>query len=201
MEQPIIFNDAMIRAVLDERKTQTRRVITPQPSTDQGDPIYTKPRGIDGLWHWFYADSSIYKCPYGVPGDRLWVREAWQHEDQDCDNPKCGNPDHIYYRATECAICRSSRRKAWWRPSIHMPRWASRITLQIVDVRAERLQEITGEDAITEGWDRVDLFPGINSEDKAKVWFHSFWDSINAKRGYGWDTDPWVWVIEFRKLD
>jgi hypothetical protein len=89
-----------------------------------------------------------------------------------------------------------------WRPSIHMPKWASRIWLEITDIRAERVQDISAEDAIAEGWPRhSEIFPTINPGNKALSWFQKLWDSINAKRGCGWENNCWVWVISFKVLE
>jgi hypothetical protein len=178
-ERPILFSGEMVRAILDGRKTQTRRVVRNQ----------SRALGIGMEVPEFRADI-ITRCPYGQPGDRLWVRETW-----------CSSPDGVMYRATEhehgmhqpddCNI---------WRPSIHMPRWASRLTLSISDVRVERLQDMRAPDAIAEGIPSRGIDregPNIAS---ALMYLHDYkqlWDSLNAKRGYGWATNPWVWVISF----
>lgn len=130
---------------------------------------------------------------------RLWVRETWYPR---CADAKDYGTDEIIYRAdyggTGGCVFRPS-----WNPSIFMPRWASRITLEVTGVRAERVQDITEEDAKAEG---VILHGGWNANDTEyainyRGGFSRLWDSINAKRGYGWDKNPWVWVIEFKRLD
>lgn len=159
-ERPILFSGPMVRAILDGRKTQTRRV-----AKDRDKP-----------------------CKYGIAGDRLWVRETWQSA---AAMGVChASDDYFVYRATDpdWETC-----EGWqWRPSIFMPRKASRITLEITDVRAERLQDITNKDARAEGLARGTVYP--------RMWFEDLWDSINAKRGFGWDVNPFVWVITFKKV-
>lgn len=189
-EKPILFSGEMVRAILNGRKTQTRRVIRPQP----GDWVtsvnnYSGSWMCGGVFNGWFADGLLQaKNPYGDPGDRLWVREtAWY-------GPQ---PDRVEYDADMDEIARESALfyGAKKKPSIFMPRWASRITLLIKDVRVERVQDINVDDAIAElgGYAQ-----GIANE---CVHFMELWDSINAKRGYGWDENPWVWVIEFEKMD
>jgi hypothetical protein len=196
-ERPILFNGDMVRAILDGRKTQTRRVIKPQPkiiSTHDGSMNILQ---ITGKAPWFNGDPN-HTCPYGVIGDRLWVRETWGLEpDMDeqlkDDGLTPGQIEyegyHIGYKADGSgAYCVEK-----WRPSIFMPRWASRIMLDITDVRVERLQEISEDDAQAEG-------VGYWGCDTIEV-FEDLWNSINQKRGYPWSSNPWVWVIEFKVLE
>ncbi len=173
-EYPILCNDEMVRAYLGG-KTQTRRPIKNQ------------------------SMAGFTKSPYGLTGDKLYIREAWQHEADSCDDYKCGNPDHIYYRATDPAA--DTFRK--WRPNIHMPKWASRIWLVIVDVQIDRIQNISEDAAWAEG---------VEWADKSNDWaarkyahtdklgpidkFDCLWDSIYKGTEYRWDANPWVWVIE-----
>ena len=208
-EKPILFSGPMVREILEGGKTQTRRVVKPQPD----DEDY----GLDTKCQWYaptivvngmeepgpevFGFSSLergWKCPYGAPGDRLWVRETWAHDDPDCKDIRCGNRDHIWWKANETKIVADSfAGDAHWRSSIHMPRWASRITLEIVNVRVERVQEIAGKDVAAEGV----AFPDATSIATTGVrWapFRDLWDSINASRGCGWNVNPWVWVIEFK---
>ena len=140
-------------------------------------------------------------CPYGQPGDTLWVRETWatpgnyDHIKPSKLSDTCFTQDELAYRATETHGDVYYK----WRPSIFMPRWANRITLDVVGVRIERVQNITEDDAQAEGIS----FPGWDYRIKRNSWalnFSSLWDSINAKRGYGWDINPWVWVVEFNWL-
>lgn len=189
----------MVRAILEGRKTQTRRVITVPWSKGKRvlpyEPYYEEGGGT--LLHMDqygdYHPMSKY-CPYGQPGDRLWVRETWGFNARlGVSTPKeawFAYPDERAYRADE-------PKGNWvWRPSIHMPRWASRITLEVVRVGVERVQEITDDDAIEEGVDRTNTSIPTYATQR----FRKLWDSINAGRGYGWDTNPWVFVIEFRKV-
>lgn len=161
-ERPILFSGPMVRAILDGRKTQTRRVVKPR----QG----------------MLDDWTGLPCPYGKPGDRLWVRETCYFEQPhgeviyraDPGSEKALDPEFTGLR---------------WRPSIHMPRWASRITLEIVNVRVERLQDIRVDDARAEGVTAKWPVHG----------FRNLWQSIN---GFGsWDANPWVWVVEFRNME
>jgi len=189
-ERPILMSAPMVCATLDDRKTQTRRVMKSQP-VDVCHVI-----GFSGN-NWGYLqqtglaiDDHVEKwipCPYEV-GMRLWVRETWHHEDASCFDPKCGQPTHIFYRVTE-PYPESIR----WRPSIFMPRWASRITLEITDVRVQRVQEISYEDQLAEGFE-------VGHPAGPLHWFQGLFDFLNKKRGYSWASDPWVWVIEFRRI-
>jgi len=147
-----------------------------------------------------------------MAGDGLWVRETWAHDAPDLDSCRRGvESDGIpygpYYKATASDIDIQSVR---WRPSIHMPRWASRIDLEITDVCVERVQDISEDDAFAEGIrlpvspDKKPLLMVTGSrpirEWTARAYFAELWDRINAKRGYGWDKNPWVWVIKFNRI-
>lgn len=194
MERPILFNAPMVRAILDGRKTQTRRIVKGQPWP--GIPFI----GIDGMvatWRRDYGDDtsmmSLVRLSHGQPGDRLWVRETWA---------EYADPTHdyrVYYAADD--DCGALVR---WRPSIHMPRWASRIDLEITAVRVERLQDISEEDALAEGIEGMrgqwkSYTDQVVVCHKPRASFRSLWDSINAKGGYGWDANPWVFVYEFKR--
>jgi hypothetical protein len=179
-ERPIIFSGPMVRAILDGRKTQTRRVLRRQPA---------------GAW----ATPGRRACPYGVPGDRLWVRETWAGPVLDIINGDLG--ERFLYRASDSDWKDCRGRSARWRPSIHMPRSASRLLLEITDLRVQRLQDITEEDARAEGvaahlesalWDGC-------GEIGYRAHFKDLWDRINSKRG-PWESDPWVWVLNFRRM-
>lgn len=198
-ERPILFSGEMVRAILDGSKTMTRRVIKPQPGNVTTGPT---PMGSNWMAWGMYGMVRDLWCPYGQPVDRLWVRETWS---QFAPRPKPGDgvPENacIDYRADYSA---SALRRGLdsdgdpykppsWRPSIHMPRWASRINLEVVSVRVERVQDISEDDARAEGISNPLGSLALNI-------FPSLWDSINLKRGYGWDTNPWVWVIEFKRL-
>jgi len=205
-ERPILFSGEMVKAVLDGRKTQTRRVIKfdPDKMKVEGGQIWTLRRG-----EWWPWTSTTYS-PYGQPGDWLWVRETWQiHR---LKGPTGLEFPNILYRADSSTqllidkrVWQYVREKATWRPSIHMPRWASRITSEILSLRVERVQDISEEDIRAEG---LRFFSGgwLNHADdicytNPILAFHRLWDSIYAKRGYGWNVNPWVWVIEFKKLE
>lgn len=205
-ERPILFSGPMVRAILEGRKTQTRRVI----ATDWWrclDPEDDDDRA-----------SAIPQCPYGQPGERLWVRESWASQIAPGENNYC-----IAYKADgECSGRLQDGAGGWmaihhgwisgvstvesgrfygrtrygsWCPSIHMPRWASRLTLEITRVRVERLQDISEEDALSEG---VTTCDGVWSGSTRNA-YRELWNSINAKRGLPWATNPWVWVIDFRR--
>lgn len=234
-EHPILFSGPMVKAILAGTKTQTRRVVVPQPREGVGHvgPEMLDPPRLFRTWldrrqdgktkaeHDFNAQT--WRCPFGEPGHRLWVREsfglAWPDHaeegwvgdpaapegcrpirDEECvveyrvdapeDENPCGWPKATKF---ESADPESPR----WKPSIHMPRWASRITLEVVGVRVERVQEITGGDAIAEGFLNQDV------DDCAEgpiVWYQRVWDRINGGRGWWWRLNPWVWCVEFRRL-
>lgn len=190
-EKPILFKDEMIRAILEGWKTQTRRIVKPCKCKDSLCEL--APHEIAGE-----INRGHYRnCPYGKPGDRLWVRENFlqlmhgQVTDgrvkycASIDPRSTGTPKNDGY---------------WWRkrPSIHMPRWASRITLEITDVRVERLQDISSADAKAEGV----ATPDLNDWCDDSKWVSQFawlWRSINGPDS--WDANPWVWVIEFKRID
>lgn len=213
--RPIIFSGPMIQPIREGKKTQTRRVVkipwdacmecdeapTPHPKGDGGMGIF----GSDPYLRIGYCERNEklggrIRCPYGRVGDRLWVRETWGlHDTEPSDGPENAQ---IYYRSTDGE--RHDLRYQKWRPSIFMPRWASRITLEITGVRVERLQEVSGFDARDEGYPKETYDADImhfGGGKKTRKWFRDLWDSINAKRGFGWDKNPWVWVVEFRKCE
>lgn len=173
----MMFNAEMVRAILDGRKTQTRLIMKNQPCESiVGGPVSV--RNVNGGYQWFAddGDSCVFHCPIGAVGDRLWVRETFGD---------CG--ERLVYRADtdDGAQCKVKR----WTPSIHMPRWSSRITLEITGVRVERLNDISAEDAAAEG-----------ITGRAKM--HDFgvlWSSIYGDES--WLANPWVWVIEFKRVE
>jgi len=181
-ERPILFSAPMVRAILDGRKTQTRRVVKPQPRPDRPPRIAVGVRGWDG------NQFTTVRSPYGLAGDRLWVRETWRQA-----YPKTSYSEGIVYRADKPKALGmdeySDRHK--WRPSIFMARAASRITLEVTGARIERLQAISKADAIAEGVEYE--FP-IDPRDA----FRSLWWSINGAES--WDANPWVWVVEFKRV-
>ena len=195
MERQILFSGPMVRALLAGTKTQTRRVVKPQPPGLWMKPETAVITDHHGRWAfsriapnglavaWPRGTDSI-KCPYGVPGDTLWVRETWA-------NVSGG----AFYRADgkwPCAFGDEPK----WKPSIHMPRWASRITLRVTDVRVERVRAISERDAQAEGAAKESGVGGMSYVNG----FHRLWDSINDARGYGWDVDPWVWALTFERV-
>jgi hypothetical protein len=208
-EHPILFSSEMVNAVLAERKTQTRRVIKPllryHPNLGH---FWKKDKSLSWMSKTEVAKNLVTRCPYGQPGDRLWVKETWKAEEL-----VLNGLDGIRYRADDCFRPIENNQAAaelWvvakregqpWRPSIYMPRWASRITLEIISVRVEKVQEISEKDAEAEGIHLLGL-PEIeryNHPRKHIAAFREIWNLINAKRGYGWDVNPWVWVIDFKK--
>jgi len=196
--KPIIFNTLMVQAILDGRKTQTRRVIKPQPNSK------AEYKGTEIGKHVFETDIDMWhiKSPY-QPGQVLWVRETWSMiDDMPYDN-------YVYrtdYGTTEDDSFPPSMFK--WKPSIHMPREAARIFLRVKTVRVERLHDITENDARNEGvkdpydYQEPSYYnqPHVRGMEINKSAFAGLWDSLNAKRGYGWDTNPWVWVVAFEKI-
>lgn len=211
-ERPILFSAEMILALLREEspKSMTRRIMKPQPRLTPS-----------GLWAWAppyswllhgtirhesggqtAVDEWTSKCPYGQPGSFLWVREAWWHH-KECRPPfeHTGPQGCVRYEASEAAHAIEPGRwlPEWYdkKPSIFMPRWASRLTLEITAVRAERLTDITIEDAQAEGVTPL----GIEGDGRRwRAAFRELWDSLNAKRGYGWNDNPFVWAITFKRV-
>ena len=217
--RPILFSAPMILALLAGRKTQTRRICKPQPRS-VGDEFSTRQHGtlmIRG------TDEDSWKpvpCPYGAAGDMLWARETWQHAPQRfCSCPQASEPSPCD-DWSEGIGCKSNRGEvvyaadgaslARWRPSIFMPRWASRITLRLTDVRAERLQDISEADAIWEGiehnaaldpvgpckW-RVYTQPDTGT-DRPEHSYGTLWESINGSKS--WARNDWVWRIVFEVI-
>ncbi len=179
-EHPILFKGDMVRAILAGRKTETRRIIKPQPD-EHG---YWKHR--EG--HMVHNCDLHLCCPYGQAGDRLWVRETWTKRADGNIAYKAGP----YPMDVKHDICK-------WKPSIHMFRKYSRITLEITKISVERVQDITDGSVAKEGIDWSSTQIGNKHRSPAIDKFASLWDSINKKRGYPWESNPWVWVIKFKK--
>jgi len=205
-ERPILFNGEMVRAILDGRKAQTRMMVKPQPIPFGEHSPFTQATLKEHVGKPWMPVGGVFQDawlkPLGTIGDRLWVREAFR----------------IYNSASECACydeCKCARMNGKplyrasdpspdddkWTPSIHMPSWASRITLEITGVRVERVWEITEEDAKREGvnWKShvVDEASGqLEPNEDAADAFKRLWQSIYAN----WDANPWVWVYEFRRI-
>lgn len=223
-EKPILFSGPMVRAILDGRKKQTRRVMKPQPEDviDRNRPLgYRLPGNVSIPINLANVNDSVLvrehtlpQCPYGVPGDRLWVRETWQYFGGDEDLYQKERGAVAYCATWESDRCLWKEGMAeptaldyWpdvWRPSIFMPRWASRISLEITEVRVQRVQEISEEDAIAEGIseDRGAyqnyFLKNAPPNQTPRSSFYSLWDSINLKRGFGWESNPWVWCVSFK---
>ena len=188
-ERPILFSTEMVQAILDGRKTQTRRVVKPQPP-DVG-LVYSP---SDAYWvtkGTVFLGKPYWRCPYGIPGDRLWVREMWAvHPTRNKTKPsELPQTLPVAYRTDDF-----NHSHFMWRPSIFMPRWASRIMLEVTGVRVERVQDIGESDSISEG---VTALP----DEHHLTAFVRLWDSFNAKRGYSWESNPWVWMIKFKVLE
>ncbi|EJD6538982.1 hypothetical protein M0K80_RS05110 [Providencia rettgeri] len=225
-ERGIIFNSEMVRAILDGRKTQTRRVVNPQPELTQKSGFKWKGSlfgagSDDRETNHNFAHKN---CPLGKVGDRLWVRETFAllgNEDGVCvdwnDNilkageeqaariykASCEQKDGDYglWSIPDDADWKphtdNHKYDGTWTPSIHMPRWASRITLEITDVRVERLQEASDDDFKAEGYPLKRELTGGSTD--AFCWFRHLWDSI-SKPECNFESNPWVWVIEFKRV-
>jgi hypothetical protein len=220
-EHPILFSTPMVKAILEGRKTQTRRTVKPQPD-DSGLWNHSEfPMSIDSNlegWHGTVdetGENKRFKCKYGKPGSILWTRETFTRDEN----------GHIGYKASpetwrtkENGFNDGTNWINWqWTPSIFMPRSASRIDLLVKDIRIERLQDITEEDAIKEGtpipvseennvlmplngkYFPTDYFKPVDKTNYNRAFYGVLWDEINGKT-YPWNSNPWVWVIEFEKI-
>lgn len=209
-ERPILFNSEMVRAVLDGRKTQTRRVIKPQPPKDTTDVHYNPSAFEPDRCYYFAPNGGKSKCPYGTAGDQLWVRETWGwlytsgygylNSSTPYNIPKQWPkmPIDIVYRADQKEFTRG------FKPSIHMPRWASRIQLKVTGVRVERVQDITEEDAKAEGC-KIRCDCGECNDNNYREYFIDLWDKINGKPrmdgvDISWSANPWVWCVTFKQV-
>lgn len=212
-ERPILFSGPMVRAILEGRKTQTRRVLKYEDFHGclTGDCIHFKQATCDSC----LAEYARTECPYGVPGDRLWVKETWTGC-YPCFEIGC----HLQYAADGSEnwmhppegyrFPKAAAKVGNWVTPLFMPRWASRITLEITDIRVQRLQKISEEDAIAEGvewhhgmkaWRSYNLISQTPFLNKTAVGsFRTLWDSINAARGHGWNENPWTWAITFGRV-
>ena len=210
-ERPILFSGPMVRAILDGRKTQTRRIVKFKQFGSSDTPGYdwhfrgTRRGGKGHLWQELRNDQLLDLCPYGKPGDRLWVREA-------CRVFSCTSGENAWYSLDYAAgggsgvvpgempgewfpkISHNRDGSLRWQPSIHMPRWASRLTLEVTEVRVERLQDISENDAFAEGVSLLDS--------EIETYYSGFkwlWQSINCPDS--WDANLWVWVVSFKRID
>jgi hypothetical protein len=243
--KPILMNSFSVRAILGGRKTQTRRVITPQPDVSGGKIIFPWATFYPGGYVHTYNEDGIggqnwpapefpdenkfqaalartpYKdpCPYGVPGDRLWVREAWQLCSYGSQLPGL-KEFRVRYRVDDtlrwvkCERDLAVLKTVGFKPSIFMPREFSRLTLEITSVGVERIQEISKQDAIAEGvdWRKCPMYQTeAQLRHMVKGWgtamtvdyidgFKRLWNSINASPGLSWADNPWVWVVEFERI-
>lgn len=225
-ERPIVLKAHEVRAILASEKTQMRLVLKPQPDHDGWVKYGETPSSAGSAYTGNATSGGICTrivCPLGRPGDRLWVRETWQAIHVSID-PETGYGDDVwhskvipiddddgYWRAVYAASDPQANeftedRGFPWRPSIHMPRWASRITLEVTGVRVERLQEITEDDARAEGiavLNDTAYSPhepeGKNAYGSARGAFVAYWDSL-AKPGVRWYDNPWVWVVSFKRV-
>ncbi len=260
-ERAILFSAPMVRAILEDRKTVTRRLVRNPRDRNGSGLAVSRMRSFphvgqlhDGSWmfadvpksEWSQALPESHlkggglRSPYGGPGDRLWVRETWGSADHYYQDHENDDPSVVAYAADRSAIQFHAKAprpipswdiaqwnwdKMRWRPSIHMPRWASRITLDVIDVRVERLQDITEDDAKAEGTPRVegdpDEYPCLSCDlgvgpklpkgsigcadcsnsgvSCARAHFAALWDSISAE-GAKWQSNPWVWRVDFKRV-
>ncbi|EKN6245989.1 hypothetical protein DVQ40_19695 [Yersinia enterocolitica] len=203
-EKPILFNSEMVNAILSGRKTQTRRIMGNQPAGQDLEAVHVRHNDdFNFQWYGNLGESSYFPCPLGKPGDQLWVRECFR----------------VHSRATDVAtlVYRASERNSWteqtrqvpvsdcnrpvspekWTPSIHMPRWASRINLLITGVRVERLNTISTGDAMAEGYPAEREATGGPLD--AWLWFRELWDGIYPDNTF--EVNPWCWVIEFERME
>jgi hypothetical protein len=211
-ERPILFSGPMVRAILGGHKTQTRRVLGHRGNlSDYDGSGYFETRDGEHV-----AIERL--CPYGVPGDRLWVRETWTalHPADDFNEfggiPSRNDCCDIYYKADD-PLRGADRdvRGYGYKPSIHMPRWASRLLLEVESVRVERVQDISEQDAIAEGCEpwipcgsitgTRNIIGGAMVEVKYRDAFAYLWDRKNGKRRFEWESNSWVWVVTFKVVN
>jgi hypothetical protein len=210
-ERPILFSAPMVRAILEGRKSVTRRAMKVQPvlngkfwqvyGAGWSDGVTSVP-AVTG-------HSLSTKCPYGKPGDRLWVRETWYCDHfevmrgpylkpDDLDIGEARDDGTLVYAAD--GLTPYEAYQPIWKPSIHMPRWACRILLEITDVRVERLQDISRADIRAEG---LQCPPELASDDVSpnyRDWYPAAWRELWESTGGSWDANPWVWVVEFKRV-
>ena len=223
-ERPILFKADMVRAILEGHKTQTRRIVKPQPPNEDftvadycdweddycssGIPTvkFSKPFDQDKRWDWWPIGYKKIRCPYGRFRDRLWVKETsiisppnWCDRNGSTHLDAPGGPRVVQYLATHSCTEAADDYKLKKTPSIFMPRWASRITLEITGIRVERLNDIIEQDAEAEGIQFIRDYPDADETLTAKQLYSFLWDSINGEGS--WDLNPWVWVIEFRRVE
>lgn len=202
-ERPILFNGQMVPPVLADIKTQTRRVVKPQPYSvslvPSGNHLFDYRTDLSDYSRVVDMNKAVTLCPYGQIGHKLWVKESFSGPH--CVEKQGGFPalppsqwhpeSEIWYWADG-----NPQHGDWTRPrpSIHMPRWASRITLEITDVRVERLQDISRGDAMAEGCP----FPNMAAGPDPRQWYAELWNQINGPSS--WDFNPWVWCVTFKRI-
>lgn len=226
-KRPILFNTEMVWAILNGRKTVTRRLMKPQPdyfyNCVMGNPMPVRPERYGAVMR--DKTELLIKRPYN-PGDVLWVRETWTKEggkyfyradfDSDfldpCETLSGGYPHECAYHPG-CEGCMREPQRIFWRPSIHMPREAARIFLRVNNVRVERLQDITEDDAKAEGAQKMYPYTDpetgktaflLHDDGTYRIGFFQIWDSTIKPKdrvAYCWESTPWVWVIEFERCD
>lgn len=196
-ERPILFSGEMVRAILDGRKTMTRRIVKPQPVYPEAyEPCRSVLHGDEILWFIKHAPEAFnrWRCPFGGIGDRLWVRETWGTD---------GVHSNIIYAADLSTV---GQKILYKRSPLFMSRSMSRITLEITNIRVERLQDISEADAEAEGLqyphadEDQDGAPDAAQSRSYRQSFKDLWQEINGKRA-SWELNPWVWVIEFKRVE
>jgi len=187
-ERPILFSTPMVKAILEGRKTMTRRAVKMHRDCHEDMELQPTPNRLD-LYYPKRPEEGVLgiRCPYGQPGDRLWVRESYA--------PRYFDGGKHGYKADWDGRSADVVPEPKWKPSIHMPRSACRILLEVTAVRVERLQGMKYADFKSEGMGTA--LHGVWAVGRSE--FASLWDSINAKRGHSWDSNPWVWVVEFAR--
>ena len=236
IERPVLFNGEMVKAILEDRKTMTRRVMKRSMPGDISECRLTKDNILYMEHLGGYTTFRPRACPYGTPGDRLWVKETWkiasfmegdpiefqykadgaiaeENISSDCLNYEdwyervcIQSTDYLikigwkYKDGEGCFRWENGKSPLPWKPSMFMPHWASRIMLEITNVRLGQVQEISEDDATKEGCvPYVDPFENTKITN-ARQGFVQLWNFINEKRGFGWEANPWVWVIEFKRV-
>ena len=229
-ERPIIFSGANVCSVRAGDKTHTRRVIRWSQKSIEHDGCTLLEQGDGTMWPYNCSDGneSPLASPYGLPGDQLWVRETWADVNSEegpailyrADGGMASWHEWCVDRGPDYGAGPSMNYDAYpgdyvmwwsdlwngepehsWKSPIYMPRWASRLTLKVIDVRAEKVQDISLDDAAAEGCEGTDGEPSLHGPVDEIGVFAALWDSINAKRGFGWDVNPWVWVVEFKRVE
>jgi len=197
-ERPILFSTTMVKAILEGRKTQTRRFVNPQPTFSENTGFHWKGYmyGIGSNYAETVSNFVNTSCPFGKVGDRLWVRESW-YQKGTVGRSYPDDDEYQFFGHKQAAyVADGDAPKDWTfrkRPSIHMPRWACRLVLEITNIRVELLNDITEDDAVAEGMVADDDYC-------AEEYFSKLWNEINGWDKKGWNANPWVWVVEFKVI-